>query len=171
MAEELGQRTAHEDEAVYRRGVGIMLVNREGLVLVAERIGAPGTWQMPQGGIDAGETPAHAAMRELKEEIGTDKAEILAESRGWLAYDVPQPLRERVWGGRYRGQRQKWFLCRFLGADADVDLEHHHHPEFSSWRWSEPALLPGLVVPFKRALYQAVLAEFSAHLPPLADKG
>lgn len=149
----------------YRAGVGIMLLNRAGLVFVARRVGlADEAWQMPQGGIDLGETPAVAALRELKEEIGTDKAEIVAESRDWLAYDLPEALRERVWGGRYRGQRQKWFLCRFTGEDADIDLRRTAHPEFSAWRWVEPAALPRLIVPFKRALYEAVLAEFGDRL-------
>jgi putative (di)nucleoside polyphosphate hydrolase len=149
----------------YRNGVGVMLVNRDGRVFVAERIDMPGAWQMPQGGIDAGEAPAHAALRELKEEIGTDRAEIIAESSDWLSYDLPAKLREKVWGGRYRGQRQKWFLCRFTGSDADIDLDHHHHPEFSRWRWVEPELLPSLIVGFKRDLYIRLLAEFRAHLP------
>ncbi len=158
---------AAHDDTVYRRGVGIMLVNRAGLVFVAERIGMPGAWQMPQGGIDAGETPAEAALRELAEEIGTDKAEILAESRDWLVYELPPETRARAWGGRYRGQRQKWLLCRFAGEDSDIDLERDHHPEFSRWRWAEPASLPRLAVAFKRNLYEAVLAEFRDHLPPL----
>ena len=154
----------HEEGGSYRQGVGIMLLNGDGLVLVAERINMPGAWQMPQGGIDAGEAPAHAALRELDEEIGTDKAEILAESRAWLSYELPGPMRARMWGGRFLGQRQKWFLCRFTGRDAEIDLERHHHPEFSRWRWVEPHLLPTLAVDFKRKLYEAVLAEFRAHL-------
>ncbi len=153
------------DPRPYRGGVGIMLLNRAGLVFVARRIGlAEEAWQMPQGGIDPAETPAAAALRELKEEIGTDKAEIVTESRDWLAYDLPEALRVQVWGGRYRGQRQKWFLCRFTGEDADIDLRRTAHPEFSAWRWVEPAALPRLIVPFKRALYDAVLAEFRDHL-------
>src|SRR5208282_4393182 len=157
---------AQQRDDAYRRGVGVMLVNSRGLALVAERIDLPGAWQMPQGGIDAGEAPAHAALRELKEEIGTDKAEIVAESRGWLSYELPDPMRARVWGGRFLGQRQKWFLCRFTGQDSDIDLERHRHPEFSRWRWVEPQRLPTLVVAFKRKLYEAVLAEFRAQLAP-----
>lgn len=149
----------------YRAGVGIMLVNRAGLVFVARRSDtAEEAWQMPQGGIDPGEMPAAAALRELEEEIGTDKAEIVAESRDWLAYDLPETLSGRLWGGRYRGQRQKWLLCRFTGEDADIDLRRTAHPEFSAWRWIEPAALPRLIVPFKRTLYEAVLAEFRDHL-------
>lgn len=155
----------------YRTGVGIMLINGEGRVFVAQRADTAGAWQMPQGGIDAGEEPRLAALRELKEEIGTNKAEILAESHGWLSYDLPAELQGRVWGGRFRGQKQKWFLCRFTGTDADIDLDHDDHPEFNAWRWIEPYSLPDLIVPFKRDLYQAVLAEFSAFLPRKAKGG
>src|SRR5215475_12592054 len=108
----------------YRSGVGIMLLNPVGEVFVGRRIDMPvmPAWQMPQGGIDPGETPRQAALRELKEEIGTDKAEILGESAGWLQYDLPSDLAGGIWGGRYRGQRQKWFVMRFTGSDADIDL-------------------------------------------------
>jgi len=144
----------------YRRGVGIMLLNRQRLAFVGRRIDTPGAWQMPQGGIDDGESPRQAALRELKEEIGTDKAEILAESAQWLRYDLPGAEDGmRLWGGRYRGQEQKWFAMRFTGTDADIDLATHH-PEFDAWRWLPTAELPALIVPFKRALYEAVLAEF-----------
>ena len=160
-----------EGDDAYRRGVGVMLVDSRGLAFVAERIDRPGAWQMPQGGIDAGEAPAQAAVRELKEEIGTDKAEIVAESREWLSYDLPDALRARAWGGRYRGQKQKWFLCRFTGRDADIDLDRHHHPEFSTWRWVEPQHLPALAVGFKRGLYEAVLAEFREPLAAMKAKG
>lgn len=149
----------------YRPGVGVMLMNREGLIFVARRIDMTDeAWQMPQGGIDAGESPAQAALRELKEEIGTDKAEILAETPEWIAYDLPAELRDKVWGGRFRGQRQKWLLCRFTGSDADIDLDRDQHPEFSAWRWIAPEELPRLIVPFKRALYERVLAAFRAQL-------
>jgi putative (di)nucleoside polyphosphate hydrolase len=164
---------AEPDPRPYREGVGIMLLGPAGKVLVARRIDAGGeAWQMPQGGIDAGEDPRAAALRELAEEIGTAKAEILAESRGWLEYDLPPPLRDKVWGGRYRGQRQKWLLCRFTGSDADIALDRHHHPEFSEWRWVEPEALPRLIVDFKRDLYERVLAEFRPLLerPPGAPE-
>lgn len=148
----------------YRPGVGIMLMSPAQRVFVARRIDMPSdAWQMPQGGIDAGESPDTAARRELKEEIGTDRAELVAESRDWLSYDLPADLVPRLWGGRFVGQRQKWFLMRFTGQDADIDIATEH-PEFSAWKWAEPADLPALIVPFKRDLYRAVLDEFQAYL-------
>jgi putative (di)nucleoside polyphosphate hydrolase len=148
----------------YRPGVGIMLLNRTGNVFVARRIDMPTmpAWQMPQGGIDPGETPRQAALRELREEIGTDKAEILGESRTWLRYDLPIELAAGRWGGRYRGQRQKWFVMRFTGSDGDINLGTEH-PEFDAWRWVAPTRLPDLIVPFKRQLYIDILAEFREH--------
>ncbi len=152
-------------DAAYRRGVGIMLLNKAGLVFVAQRLDMPSdAWQMPQGGIDPGEDPATAAKRELKEETGTDKAEILAESRQWYRYDLPEDLRPLLWGGKYRGQEQKWFAMRFTGTDRDIDIATEH-PEFSNWKWAKPATLPDLIVPFKRDLYRELLAEFKAVLP------
>jgi putative (di)nucleoside polyphosphate hydrolase len=120
-------------------------------------------WQMPQGGIDPGETPAQAAVRELAEEVGTAKAEILAESREWHHYDVPAEIAQRMWNGAFRGQRQKWFAMRFLGDDSDIDIATEHR-EFDAWRWASATELPGLIVPFKRAIYVAVLDEFRAYL-------
>jgi putative (di)nucleoside polyphosphate hydrolase len=157
--------------AGYRPAVGIMLVNGRGEVLVARRCDTPTmpAWQMPQGGIDPGETPAQAAMRELEEEIGTGKAEIVAESRAWLTYDLPAELARGIWGGHYRGQRQKWFVMRFTGCDADIDLATEH-PEFDAWRWVPPEQLPELIVWFKRQLYIDVLTEFREHCR-CADRG
>ena len=143
-----------------------MLLSRPGEVLVGHRIDmrvAP-AWQMPQGGIDAGETPSQAAMRELEEEIGTAKAEILGES-SWLTYDLPLELAVGVWGGRYRGQRQKWFAMRFIGTDADINLATEH-PEFDAWKWVAADRLPELIVPFKRQLYVDILAEFRQYCLP-----
>jgi len=162
--------TDPDGELGYRPAVGIMLLNRRGEVFVARRIDMPPTlpaWQMPQGGIDPGETPRQAALRELKEEIGTDKAEIIGESRGWLTYDLPVELAGGIWGGRYRGQRQKWFVMRFDGCDRDVNLATEH-PEFDAWQWVAPEQLPELIVPFKRQLYFEILAEFRDHctVPP-----
>lgn len=147
-------------ERPYRLGVGIVLFNAAGLVFTAQRIdSAEPAWQFPQGGIDAGETPLQAVLRELKEEIGTDQAEIIAESRDWIAYDLPPDLADRVWKGRFRGQSQKWFAARFTGRDSDIDLDTAH-PEFSTWQWMPLAAVAGLIVPFKRALYERVVAEF-----------
>jgi putative (di)nucleoside polyphosphate hydrolase len=148
----------------YRECVGVMLVNAEGHVLVAQRADMPGTpaWQMPQGGIDWGETPRQAALRELEEEIGTAKVEILVESRDWLAYDFPADIAGRRWS-RFRGQRQKWFLMRFTGCDADIDLGGQHR-EFNAFRWVDPDQLPNLIVAFKRQVYLAVLDEFRDYL-------
>ena len=150
----------HRGTLPYRRGVGIMLFDKQGRVFVARRIDAKAdAWQMPQGGIDGDEEPRAAALRELEEEIGTANALILAESRDWHAYDLPQHLIGRVWGGRFRGQRQKWFAARFLGQDSEIDLDTKH-PEFDAWQWVALADLPGLIVPFKRDLYMALVEEF-----------
>ena len=145
-----------------------MLLNRQGEVFVGRRIDMPTlpAWQMPQGGIDRGETPAKAALRELKEEIGTDRAEILDESRAWLKYELPAELACKVFGGRYCGQKQKWFAMRFIGEDSDIDLDTAH-PEFDRWQWVAPYRLPELIVPFKRQLYLDILAEFRRHCVPV----
>ena len=154
----------------YRRGVGIMLLDATGRVFAGQRIDTPSeAWQMPQGGIDAGETPRDAALRELKEEIGTNRAVFLAESEEWLRYDLPREIAVRVWGGRYRGQEQKWFAYRFAGRDSDIDIQTEH-PEFRTWRWMPLEALPNCIVPFKRALYQALVAEFG-HLARLPARG
>ncbi len=145
----------------YRPCVGILLLNSTDLVFVGRRIDTPGAWQMPQGGIDENEPPAIAAQRELAEEIGTDRAEILAESRQWLTYDLPAHLIGKVWKGRYRGQQQRWFAFRFTGNDDDIRL-NTAHPEFSDWQWVPPGDLVRLIVPFKREVYAAVVEEFRA---------
>src|SRR5689334_20193726 len=116
----------------YRRGVGVVLVNRHGKVFVAERLNMPGAWQMPQGGIDDGETPRKAALRELEEETGTNKAEIVRASATWLTYELPPELLGVAWKGKYRGQKQKWYLMRFTGKDSDIDIATAH-PEFGRW--------------------------------------
>lgn len=150
----------------YRPAAGIMLLNDEGRVFVAQRIdNTLEAWQMPQGGLDPGEDPQAGALRELEEETGIAPSlvQVIARSAGELLYDLPPDLIGRVWKGRYRGQRQTWFLLRFLGTDVDVILETAH-PEFRAWKWVEPAELPDLIVPFKKTLYQAVLREFAPHL-------
>ena len=152
---------ADESSLAYRPCVGIMLLSGENRVLVAQRLGMQiEAWQMPQGGIHRGEEPRAAAMRELREEIGTDHAEIIAQSERWFQYEVPQASRPSRWRGRYRGQRQKWFAMRFLGADRDIDL-NTQQPEFSAWKWINHHELTALIVPFKRRLYQDVLQEFA----------
>ncbi|MCZ4282476.1 RNA pyrophosphohydrolase [Kiloniella laminariae] len=145
----------------YRPCVGIMLLNQENRVFVAQRIDNPGeAWQMPQGGIDDGEEPLVAALRELEEETGTAKAELLAESSSWLTYDLPHDLVPKIWKGRYRGQKQKWYAFRFKGENSDINIETDI-PEFSDWKWVEMSELPQLIVPFKRELYRKIVAEFS----------
>jgi putative (di)nucleoside polyphosphate hydrolase len=143
----------------YRRNVGAALFNADGLVLMAHRADqrstAPGTWQMPQGGIDRHEEPRQAVLRELHEEIGTNNAEILAEHPEWLSYELPKPLH-----GKYRGQTQKWFALRFLGQDSDVKLDGDADIEFDDWRWMPLAEAPSMVVGFKQPIYRVVAAAF-----------
>ena len=153
----------------YRPGVGAVLFNGDGRVWIGRRATKSDPsriqfWQMPQGGIDDGETPSEAVIRELAEETGTDKAEVIAETRDWLTYDLPEHLIGVAWDGGYRGQIQKWFALRFTGDARDFDLERHDEPEFTEWRWARVSELPNLIVPFKRRLYQDILTEF-AHLP------
>lgn len=150
----------------YRRGVGVVLFNADGLVWIGRRIEKPGQniqnyWQMPQGGIDDEEDPAVAALRELHEETGTNRAEIIGESKDWLKYELPPHLRGKVWNGRFRGQTQKWFALQFTGSDTDFNLNGYHEPEFDAWRWAELRSLPDLIVPFKRTIYESVVDEFA----------
>ena len=149
----------------YRPCAGFMLANRLGQVFVGQRIdpSAHGFWQMPQGGIDKGEEVRAAALRELEEEIGVAAhlVEVIAQSAQPYLYDLPPELLGRVWKGKYRGQQQHWFLGRFLGEDADINLEAHDPPEFNEWRWVQPEQLPELIVPFKRDVYEALVAEFA----------
>jgi putative (di)nucleoside polyphosphate hydrolase len=145
--------------APYRRGIGIVLFDGRGRVFVGRRSDPKNAWQLPQGGIDPGESPLAAAWRELKEEIGTDKAEPIGQIEEWLTYDLPPRLAKRAWGGRFRGQKQKWFAFRFLGEDKDIDLGAHKR-EFADWKWAELDDLPNIIVAFKRALYRRLVAEF-----------
>jgi putative (di)nucleoside polyphosphate hydrolase len=147
----------------YRPGVGIVLFNRDGRVFVGRRIDTDHeAWQMPQGGIDRDESPRDAALREVREELGTDKVEIIGEAPDLLHYDLPAHLVGTAWGGEWRGQSQRWFAMRFLGEDADIDLATDH-PEFSDWRWAALEDLPALVVAFKREVYARVASHFADH--------
>jgi putative (di)nucleoside polyphosphate hydrolase len=153
-------------ELPYRLGVGIMLINDAGHAFVGQRIDWAGdAWQMPQGGLDAGEAWEAAAFRELEEETGIKAAhaEIVTRTAEPVAYDLPADIRDRIWKGRYRGQQQHWFLMRFTGTDSDIDIATAH-PEFSRWQWAEVNRLADLIVPFKRALYEQVIAELAPHI-------
>ncbi len=144
----------------YRPCVGIMLLNAQGKVFVARRIDTMvEAWQMPQGGIEPGEDPETAAFREMEEEIGTRNAEIMEEFDGWLKYDLPDHLRDKVWNGKYRGQEMKWYLMRYLGRDSDINLDTDH-PEFLEWKWLEMTKLAQSIVEFKRPLYQQLVSRF-----------
>ena len=147
----------------YRPNAGAMLFDSTGRVLIARRTGTA-AWQMPQGGIDAGETPRDAVLRELAEEIGTDRAEIIDEYPHWLTYDLPPELIGQALGGRYRGQRQRWFALRFLGRDQDIRLDAHLPPEFDAWRWAALTELPAIAVPFKREIYETLARAFAHHV-------
>ena len=152
----------------YRPAAGVMLLNREGKVFVAQRLDSTlEAWQMPQGGLDKGEDPETGAFRELEEETGIprDKVEIVARCPVELDYDLPDDLVGKMWGGKWRGQRQTWFLMRFLGRDEDVNLETPD-PEFRAWKWADPADLPAMIVPFKKELYERLLVEFGGWLRP-----
>ena len=149
----------------YRRNVGVMLVNADGHAFVGQRFDSEEpAWQMPQGGIDKGEDPRAAALRELTEETGVtpDLVTVEAETEGWIAYDLPHDIVPRIWKGRYKGQEQKWFLLRFHGTDAQVNIRTEH-PEFSTWRWLAPDSVVDQIVPFKRDVYERVLKAFASH--------
>jgi putative (di)nucleoside polyphosphate hydrolase len=145
----------------YRKGVGMMLLNARGEVFVAKRLDTlVEAWQMPQGGIDEGEDARTACLRELKEEVGTDRATIIAESADWYRYDLPDALVPIIWKGQFRGQEQKWFVLRLDGDDSLINITDNEHPEFSEWKWIPAAQLPDVIVPFKRDLYAALVGEF-----------
>ncbi|MBV2359678.1 RNA pyrophosphohydrolase [Thalassococcus sp. CAU 1522] len=151
----------------YRRNVGVMLVNAQGHAFVGQRMDSDiPAWQMPQGGIDKGEDPRAAALRELQEETGVtpDLVTVEAETEGWFAYDLPHDLVPRLWKGRYKGQEQKWFLFRFHGTDDQVRIDADDHQEFAAWRWLAPDQVLDQIVPFKRAVYARVIDAFRDHL-------
>jgi putative (di)nucleoside polyphosphate hydrolase len=160
------------EDLPYRPNVGAVLFNRDGRIFVARRADFPnaegpaGGWQLPQGGIDETEDPRVAIFRELGEEIGTEKAEIIGEHPDWLQYDLPPELIGRAFGGKYRGQRQRWFALRFTGADADIRLDLDPHPEFDDWRWEDLANLPSLAVGFKRDIYAVLATSFARYAIP-----
>jgi putative (di)nucleoside polyphosphate hydrolase len=162
---------------VYRPCVGIMLINRQGLVFIgrrrdttSDRVAHGYAWQMPQGGIDSGEEPYAAALRELYEETNVRSVSLLAEAPEWYSYDLPGMVAGRAWRGRYRGQTQKWFAFRFEGDDSEIDIRNpasgQHKPEFDEWRWEDMHRLPDLIIPFKRQVYEDVVAAFRHLTPP-----
>jgi len=164
MAKKSGNNT---HTPAYRPGAGVVLYRDDGTVFAGKRIDNPvDAWQMPQGGIDFGELPEEAALRELTEETGVpaDKVQVEGQTHEWLRYDLPDSLNGKLWGGKYKGQEQIWFAMRFLGSDADVNIATDH-AEFCEWRWMHPADLIEKIVPFKRDLYEAVFADLNEYLP------
>lgn len=153
------------DPTLYRPCVGVMLVNPDGKAFVGKRIDNKegDWWQMPQGGVDEGESADDALLRELGEETGAkaEHVEVLGKLPEELFYDLPDELKGKLWGGKYLGQRQTWYLARFTGSDIDIDLKAHDPPEFCEWKWVDPELLPELIVPFKREVYQAIVDGFA----------
>ena len=151
-------------ELPFRQGVGMVILDKNDRIFVGKRIDSKvNSWQMPQGGIDLGETPSSAALREMQEEIGSGSGEIIAESKKWYSYRVPNFLIPKLWDGKYCGQRQKWFLIRFTGKDSDINI-NTEHPEFDQWKWLDFDQLLVDIIPFKLKLYQQVIEEFRSFL-------
>ena len=145
----------------YRRCVGLVIINKDGLVFVGKRIDSNlNAWQMPQGGIEKGESPRNAGLREMKEEIGTNNVKLIGEIDNWLNYDIPQKLSSKLWNGKYRGQTQKWLAFQFLGNDDEINI-NTEDPEFKEWQWVEHKNLVNLAVPFKKDIYKKIINEFS----------
>lgn len=164
------QTSSKYEKLPYRRGVGMMIINNEGQVFLGKRVESKyEAWQMPQGGIDNAETPSKAVQREMMEEIGCNKGEIIAETKKWYSYDIPEFLVSKLWDGKYKGQKQKWFLIRFTGENSDIDIQTDN-PEFREWCWADITDLPQLIVPFKKLLYDAVLEEFTPLIADLVKK-
>jgi putative (di)nucleoside polyphosphate hydrolase len=170
---------ARFEDLPYRPCAGMMVINRDGLVFIGRRANGPEhvddthVWQMPQGGLDEGEDPYPAALRELYEETNIRSVEKLGEIPEWLSYDLPREIVGQAWKGRYRGQKQRWFCFRFTGKDSEIDIENPgggHKPEFIDWRWEPMKNLPELIIPFKRPVYERVVAEFSRFAKQVSDK-
>jgi putative (di)nucleoside polyphosphate hydrolase len=152
------------DSLPYRLGVGLVLFNHDKKILIGQRIDSKmNGWQMPQGGIDNGETPSQAVLREMEEEIGTNKGKIISEAKNWYFYDIPKYIVPKLWNGQYKGQKQKWFLIEFTGTDGDIKIDTINQ-EFKEWKWSNIDELMEIIVPFKKTLYKAVIKEFEKHL-------
>jgi len=148
----------------YRSGVGMLLFNKEGLVFVGDRIDEKEeSWQLPQGGVDPEEDLNQALLREAMEEIGTNNFRVIKRTADWLHYDLPSHISCNFWGGKYKGQRQIWFLCEFLGSDSDININNHNVPEFSSWKWVDRNEIVALSVDFKKDIYKKILSEFSPY--------
>jgi len=157
----MGKEKINSHDLPYRRGVGMMVVNKDNLIFVGKRLDSKGdTWQMPQGGIDEDETILEAGIRELLEETNIRSVEVIAESKNWFYYDVPQSLVGKLWNGKYRGQKQKWLLLKFTGDEKEINIATEE-PEFAEWKWVEIDRLPNLIVSFKKTLYNSIVEEFS----------